>query len=139
MRYAIAALLVAAVGRADDKKDEVSKLDGRWDVVALTGGGKPVAKDKAPPPLTIKAGVLSGLGPDMKLTTDATKKPKWLNMTFTRDKMEMTVNAIYELEGDALKICLPLAKAGVPFQNERPAGFDTKDKPEMLIELKRAK
>ena len=37
---------------------------------------------------------------------------------------------------------MPLAPrkgSGLAFENKRPEGFDTKDKPEMVIKLKRAK
>jgi uncharacterized protein (TIGR03067 family) len=139
---AIALLAFTLAARADDK-DELKKLEGTWEVVALEAGGQDQAKGKkGPPNLTIKDGVLTGFGPEIKLSTDATKKPKWLDMTFTREGMERTVNAIYELTGDELKICMPLAPAkgsGKVFENKRPDGFDTKDKPEMLIKVKRAK
>ncbi len=142
MRYAVVALLVATVGRADDPKDELSKLEGKWEVVSIVGGGKDLPKDKGPQALTINAGTLTGFGPEVKLSTDATKKPKWLNMTFSREGTDVTVNAIYDLDGDTLKICLPLAPgkgSGKVFENKRPEGFDTKDKPEMMLHLKRAK
>jgi uncharacterized protein (TIGR03067 family) len=142
MRYAIVVVLVAAVGRADDPKDELAKLEGKWEVMGIVGGGKELPKDKGPQALTIKAGTLTGFGPEVKLSTDATKKPKWLNMTFTREGVDVTVNAIYDLDGDTLKICLPLAPAkgsGKAFENKRPESFDTKDKTEMMMQLKRAK
>jgi uncharacterized protein (TIGR03067 family) len=135
-------MLFAATLRADDK-DELKKLEGSWDVLAIEAGGKEAPKEKgAPEKLTIKDGKLTGLGPEIRLATDATKKPKWLSMTFTREGKDATVNAIYELNGDELKICLPLAPAkgsGAVFENKRPEGFDTKDKAEMLIKAKRAK
>jgi uncharacterized protein (TIGR03067 family) len=143
MRIAAIALFACAlVARADDK-DELKKLEGTWDVVALEVAGKEVPKGKgAPEKLVVRGGTMAGFGPEIKLTTDATKKPKWLNMTFTRDGMDRTVNAIYELTGDELKICLPMAPAkgsGKFFENKRPADFEIKDKPEMLIRAKRAK
>ena len=142
MRYAVVVLLVAAVGRADDPKDELSKLEGKWEIVTIVGAGKDLPRDKGPQALTIKAGALTGFGPEVKLTTDATKKPKWLNMTFSREGVDVTVNAIYDLDGDTLKICLPAAPgkgSGKAFENKRPESFDTKDKPEMMLHLKRGK
>jgi uncharacterized protein (TIGR03067 family) len=141
MRYTAIILLACALTVRADDKDEIKKLDGSWELVGLVAGGQEQPKEKAPN-LTIKAGVMTGFGPEIKLATDATKKPKWLNMTFTREGMESTVNAIYELDGDDLKICMPLAPkkgSGAVFENKRPESFDTKDKPEMLIKLKRAK
>jgi len=141
MRIAMVILLAGAlVARADDK-DEVKKLDGSWEVISVTAGGKDLPKDKAPN-LTIKEGKMTGFGPEIKLATDATKKPKWLNMTFTRDGLEQTVNAIYELDGDELKIAMPLAPAkgsGAAFENKRPENWDTTDKPIMLIKAKKSK
>jgi uncharacterized protein (TIGR03067 family) len=135
-------LLLVTTARADDKKDEVKKLEGTWEVVALVAGGKELPKDDAPKKLVIKDGKLTGIGPEMRLDTDATKSPKWLGMTFARDGKDFTVNAIYELKGDELKICLPMAPtkdSGKGFENKRPEGFDTKDKAEMLIHLRLAK
>ncbi|HEX3149802.1 MAG TPA: TIGR03067 domain-containing protein [Gemmataceae bacterium] len=141
MRFAAIILLAFSLTVQADDKDEVKKLEGNWELVGIVAGGKEQPKEKAPN-LTIKAGVMIGFGPEMKLATDATKKPKWLNMTFKRDGAESTINAIYELNGDELNIVMPLAPAkgsGAVFENKRPEGFDTKDKPEMLIKLKRAK
>jgi uncharacterized protein (TIGR03067 family) len=144
MRFTFVVLFGCVVNsvRADDK-DELKKLDGAWDVVGMEAGGKEAPKGKgAVEKLTIKDGKLTGFGPEIRLSTDATKKPKWLNMTFSIEGMDVTINAIYELNGDELKICLPLAPkkgSGAVFENKRPEGFDTKDKPEMLIKAKKAK
>ncbi|AMV26508.1 hypothetical protein VT84_19065 [Gemmata sp. SH-PL17] len=139
--YGVLFLLTATAG-ADDKKDEAKKLEGTWEFVALVAGGMDITKVSAPKKLTIKDGKMTGFGPEMRLDTDATKTPKWLGMTFARDGKDFTVNAIYELKGDELKICIPMAPtkdSGKVFENKRPEGFDTKDKAEMLIHLKRGK
>ena len=61
MRIATIILLAAAaVARADDK-DEVKKLEGSWEVVSVTAGGRDLPKDKAPN-LTIKDGKMTGFG-----------------------------------------------------------------------------
>lgn len=141
MRIATIILLAGTLAARADDKDELKKLDGSWEVVSVTTGGKDFPKDKAPN-LTIKDGKMTGFGPEIKLATDATQKPKWLNMTFTRDGEERTVNAIYELDGDELKIAMPLAPAkgsGKAFENKRPENFDSTDKPVMAIKLKKAK
>jgi len=143
MRLTMIALLTVVVAARADDKDELKKLEGVWDVVAMEAGGMAVPAGKGgPEKLTIKDGKMTGFGPEIKLSTDATKKPKWLSMTFTREGKDSTVNAIYELNGDELKICLPLAPkkgSGVAFENKRPEGFDTKDKAEMMIKAKRGK
>ena len=46
---------------------------------------------------------------------------------------------IYELDKDGLKLCIPMAKPGKPFENVRPSLIDTKGKDAMLVKLKRAK
>jgi len=109
---AIVLLTTAVVVRADDK-DELKKLEGTWEVTALIGDGKELPEGKGNK-LAIKDGKMTGFGPELKLATDATQKPKWLNMTFTRDGAEQTINGIYELDGEELKIAMPLApKKGV--------------------------
>ena len=142
MRFAVLIVIGLAVTVRADDKDEVKKLEGNWDVVSIVAGGmeQELPKGKADG-LKIKDGKFTGFGPEITLATDATKKPKWLNMTFARDGKEQTINAIYELDGDELKICMPLApKKGVGvFENKQPEGFDTKDKPEMMLKMKRAK
>ena len=45
---------------------------------------------------------------------------------------------VYELDGDTLKLCLALVEAGKGADQKRPTDFD-KNKPQMLITLKRAK
>src|SRR6476659_3281103 len=110
MRIAVIALCVCSLAVRADDKDEVKKLTGDWEFVAGEAGGQKIPKGAgAPDKLTIKEGKLTGFGPELTLVTDATKKPKWLNMTFTRDGKETTINAIYELTGEELKISLPLA------------------------------
>ena len=46
---------------------------------------------------------------------------------------EATINAIYELKGDVLRVCF--ARRGQP----RPSGFDTQGKKSSVYEFKRAK
>ena len=143
MRVAVLVVVACSVTVRADDKDELKKLEGNWEFVAAVAGGMEVPAGKGTPEkLTIKDGKMTGFGPEIKLSTDATKKPKWLNMTFARDGKESTINAIYELNGDELKICIPLAPkkgSGAVFENKRPESFDTKDKPEMMLKAKRAK
>ncbi len=141
MRLSLIVLFACALAARADDKDELKKLEGSWEMVSVTAGGKDFPKDKAPN-LTIKDGKMTGFGPEMKLTTDATKKPKWLEMTFARDGKEQTVHCIYELEGDELKFAMPLAPvkgSGQTFENKRPENFDSTDKPVMVIKVKKAK
>ena len=142
MRLTLIALLACVPVVVADDKDELKKLEGTWEVTAIEAGGKEAPKDKKLDKLTIKDGTLSGFGPDLKIATDATQKPKWLELTFSREGMERTVHGIYELNGDQLKLAIPLAPAkgsGKGFENKRPEGFDTAGKPVMVITAKRAK
>ncbi len=143
LRLGVLVVLVHAIAVRADDKDEIQKLEGTWEIVAAVGGGMEIPVGKgAPEKLVIKDGKMTGFGPEIKLATDATKKPKWLNMTFTRNGKEQTIHAIYELNGNELKICIPLAPkkgSGKVFENKRPEGFDTKDKPEMVLKTKRGK
>jgi uncharacterized protein (TIGR03067 family) len=142
MRFTpIALLLCVPIAFADDK-DELKKLEGAWEVTDLKAAGKEEPYKGKLDKLTIKDGTLTGFGPEVKLSTDATKKPKWLNMTFSRDGMERTVNAIYELSGDELKIAIPMAPgkdSGKAFENKRPESFDSTGKIVMVITAKKAK
>jgi uncharacterized protein (TIGR03067 family) len=135
-----ALLLFVPIAAAADK-DELKKLEGTWEVTAVVGDGKEQPKGKLDK-LTIKDGTLSGFGPDLKLATDATRKPKWLDLTFSREGTERTVNGIYELDGDELKLAIPMAPAkgsGKGFENKRPEDFDTAGKAVMVIKAKKAK
>ena len=141
MRLTLFALCLCVPVAVAGDKDELKKLEGTWEVTGIVGGGKEAPKGKLDK-LTIKDGTMSGFGPDIKLATDGTKKPKWLNMTFSRDGMDRTVNAIYELTGDEVKIAMPMAPgkdSGKAFENKRPEGFDTTGKAVMVITAKKAK
>jgi len=130
----VVSVCVAAVGaRADGPADEMKKLDGTWVVDKATSDGKPVEDMKggravfAGDKLTLKAAD----GKEEKFTykVDPSQKPK--TMDFTPEKKEKNTapgKAIYELNGDTLKVCL-----GPP--DKRPAEFT--DKGQVLIVLKR--
>lgn len=96
---ALALLTFASVASADDKagKDEIKKLEGTWEVVAVTAGGMDMPKHGLPKKLVIKDGKMSGGPKVIALATDATKAPKWLNWTW--DGEEFTAHGIYELYG----------------------------------------
>ena len=142
MRCTLIALALCAPVAVADDKDEVKKLEGTWNVTDLKAGGKDVPFAGKLDKLTIKDGTMTGFGPEIKLSTDGTQKPKWLNMTFSREGKDQTVNAIYELTGDELKIAMPMAPgkdSGMKFENKRPEDFDTTGKTVMVITAKQAK
>lgn len=142
MRLALFSLFVLALsahaGEKGDAKEDLKKLQGTWKVVALEVDGKAVPKEKSPKEVVIEGKRLTGLGPEMTLTLDPAKKPKWVDLTFKRDGKAYPVRAVYEVSGDELKLCIPLAEKGKLFENKRPTGFETKGKPVMLLKARRA-
>jgi uncharacterized protein (TIGR03067 family) len=108
MYLLIAALLVAAPAE-DDKKDE-EKIQGNWTVVSREFIGKktPEAELKALK-VTIKDGTITMDDGKKKETIpyklDPSKKPKAIDLANTGIEGKETTLAIYELDGDTLKIC----------------------------------
>jgi len=134
-------LAVAAAEPSSDNK----KLEGTWKVVSVEVAGKAATpKQFGMDQLVVKGDKLTfrNDGKDVmsfEFTTDASKTPKTLDWIKPADKSSLPT--IYSLEGDDLKICAPLVpKERKPGETiPRPAGFDTKDKPLMLLVLKREK
>jgi uncharacterized protein (TIGR03067 family) len=119
--------------------DDLKQLEGSWEVVSMEANGKQAPSEKMPKKLTIAGSKLTGLGPEMEFKTDASKAPKWIDLTFKRGDQSNTLKAIYELQGDTLKLAIPLAQPGKAFENERPAGFESKGKLQATMILKRSK
>lgn len=141
MRSALALCLVVSVGTAlaqDDKKDDLAKLQGKWE--AKVGPNKDI-------PLTIEFKektakiVITANGEDREIKgefkLDETKSPKEWTWTKFENPQGNAVEdnlAIYKLEGDKLTIC-----SGGP-GNERPKEFKDGDGgPPNLVELTRVK
>ena len=66
-----------------------------------------------------------------------TKAVNWTD-TFGADAGK-TFPAIYSLEGDELKLCIPVVEPGKKDEAKRPDNFDTKGKPAMCFTCKREK
>jgi uncharacterized protein (TIGR03067 family) len=118
-------------------EQELNRLQGSWGIVTIEAEGEPQPKDKLPPGFKIAGNKLTGLGPEMTITLDPTKKPKWIDLTFKRGDKSFPIRAIYALEGDDLKICMPVVEPGKAFDNRRPESFETKGKFAALIKAKR--
>jgi uncharacterized protein (TIGR03067 family) len=130
--------LLALNAGAQDKKDaaaaEVKKLQGTWLVHSQTFEGKPHDDMKpsafvfAGSTLTIKA--KGAADEKMTFTIDPSGKPKTMDVKPEKDPGQGVVvwAAIYELDGDTLKVCI-----GLP----RPKELTDKDQP--LLILKRQK
>jgi uncharacterized protein (TIGR03067 family) len=133
-RVALAGMVcsVAIMARAAGPPDEMKKLEGTWLVVKATYDGKPEEGFKglvfAGAKLTLKVAD----GKDQKFTykIDLSQKPKTMDFTSEKKENAKLGKAIYELDGEALKVCL-----GPP--EKRPTDFT--DKGQVLIVLKRQK
>jgi uncharacterized protein (TIGR03067 family) len=132
---------LAAVA-ADAPKDEANKKDlarvqGVWKVASATHGGKDA------PPETVERMQLTFDGNKVTASDgnkeepatfelDATKKPAMIDIV--DKKNERVIQAIYEIDGDTLKVCF-----GRPGEG-RPKEFSSKpDTTTVLMVLKRAK
>jgi uncharacterized protein (TIGR03067 family) len=107
MHWQLMTVVLVAAAPAEDKKDE-DVIQGTWTVVLKEMGGKktPGADLKALK-VTIKDGKLTVDDGKKKGTVayklDPSKKPKAIDLT--RDDEKMATPAIYELDGDTLKLC----------------------------------
>jgi len=132
--WPLAVLLVlgiAAVGSAQDTKEDRALTQGSRKVESSKDGGQddPSAKGLV---LTFKGGTLTvKRGEEIKTGTyklDPSKTPKWIDATIDNGSFL----AIYELNGDTLRICH--AKAG----GNRPTEFiSDADSHQVMTVLKR--
>lgn len=123
---------VALAGGADDKKDnaaqeELKKFDGTWALVSLEIDGKPVpahvVKDGKLVVKSDKATFFKGdqVTAGTTFSVDPTKNPKTMDATWTCGPNKgKKVLAIYELEGDNLKVCSTEGE-------QRPKEFSAKE------------
>jgi uncharacterized protein (TIGR03067 family) len=123
----------ALASGADDKKD----MEGTWELVSLEVDGKPVpAADWPFSKIVVKGDKATFSKGDKAIaettfSVDPTKKPKTMDATYTMgpNKGEKVL-AIYELDGDNLKVC----------STQRPKEFSTKEGPKYsLVVWKRVK
>ena len=145
-----AGLSAAGAARADDPaKADLAQLQGTWAVMGREFAGKKASKediDKLKAKITIKgdAVTVTSLNLDeevvvssAKLKLDPTTKPKSMDIWFTEGpNCGKTVAAIYDLDGDVLKVCIAIGEG----DDKRPTQFAGPTKPEWLyIEYKREK
>ena len=126
---AICALLFSQNTRADDAK----AMEGTWKVESAEAGGKKIESEDlmtlvvkitgARYEVRIKDKVDAGT-----LALDEKQTPKTMDATDTEgDDVGKVVNAIYELNGDTLRVCYPLDGG------ERPKEFATKEGSAVLL------
>jgi uncharacterized protein (TIGR03067 family) len=129
--------------RADDAKDALKALQGKWKLVGGERRGKPIPEGEVPAGTVTfdKDGRVTASVPDYEMEGmvkfDPAKKPKTLAVTHTKgpdkDKKQF---GIYKLEKDKLTVCVaPPGKA----EEERPASFTTKDSDHVLFVFERVK
>ena len=87
----------------------------------------------------LQARPVLSLSDELTFKIDPGKKPKQIDMADPKDKDAKPVPCIYSLEGDELKLCLPLVAPGKKDDAARPESFDTKDKKLMTFICKRQK
>lgn len=136
--FALMAIVsTSAVCGQTDAKQDFKLLAGAWRVVTFEIHGKAMPAEKSPKDFVIVGDQLTGLGPPMVLTLDPTKKPKWVDLTFKKDDKSYPLRGIYEVNGEDLKLCIPMAEIGKLFENKRPQSFDTVGKGTALFLAKR--
>jgi uncharacterized protein (TIGR03067 family) len=114
--------------KKDTVEGDVALLQGKWDIVSAESNGEKWSDDdlKGPrdPVLVIKGSTISYRNSgQMKFTIDPTKKPKWMDMEGNW-KIDPWKPAIYELEGDSLKICI-VSGGSSDNPTPRPTEFKT--------------
>jgi uncharacterized protein (TIGR03067 family) len=104
----LAIVLTTETARSGDKKEQ-EKFEGTWSMVKITGGKGP-RKDREAKfifkgdKVTFKEGDKTE---EATYSVDPTKKPKEMNLhfVFVKEGKKATLQGIYELDGDTLKIC----------------------------------
>lgn len=120
---------------ADQTKQDIEKLQGRWKVVSSEFEGRPATAVYRPGTLIVierdELYFTDGFTKSArsKFKVDASQKPKAIDI----GEGKKSIAGIYLLDGDSLKLCLSLG-------NQRPKDFATKagDKTNLLT-LKRDK
>lgn len=105
----LTAVLVVAAPAEDKKKDEET-IQGTWTVVSWEKIGKKTPDDELKAlKVTIKDGTMTVDGGKKKekhtYKLDPSQKPKAIDLTNTGVEEKETTLAIYELDGDTLKVC----------------------------------
>ena len=117
----------------DTAKTDLDRLQGIWSVVSIEQGGKSCKLGKTVFMVDGKRACWQGSDSEMQggLYLEPTSKPK----TFDLAMSTRTIQGIYSLEGDTLRLCYD--PRGVE-ESKRPGGFLTeKGSPQVLLVLKR--
>ena len=141
---AFLALAIPASRAADDDAAKAAKkLEGVYEVVSATRGGKPDEKAKDVEKFTIKDGKITITIKDnakemiAKFTVDPSKKPAHLDLTPENGGGTETLKAIYEMKETekGIELSLALNRSG----GERPKDFKGDSDDEVSLKLFRKK
>jgi uncharacterized protein (TIGR03067 family) len=118
-------LLPVFTGLQGAGQKDLDLLQGEWEMAALEVDGKLVPEDRLRgTTLTIKGDKYIVAVKDMKhevrITLDAAKKPKHIDMTFPDPAGDKIGKGIYKLEGDTFVLCRSQST-----ENPRPTEFGT--------------
>jgi uncharacterized protein (TIGR03067 family) len=140
-----AALLVVGVG-GTGAQDAAGKkqIEGTWELVGVTRGGKDRPADKEKTTITFAAGTMTmkGLSKDggekqktAKYAVNTTKTPNWIDIDGDDGEgRKEKVLGLYEVKGDTLRLVL-----GRP-EGDRPASLESKEGDKSTVaRLKRVK
>jgi uncharacterized protein (TIGR03067 family) len=123
----------APAKKADPGKTDLSRIQGVWSVVSMEQGGKPSKLEKIVFMVDGKRACLQGSDGELQggLYLEPTAKPKSFDLAMSTK----TIEGIYSLEGDILRLCYDARGAE---ESKRPGGFLTeKGSPQVLLVLKR--
>ena len=136
---AILSLTILQTGKCDDPKDS-ERVDGTWLGSKAELSGKPFPEELTRTiRITVEKGMykvdVSGMSEEGTFKLDPSTKPKSLDMTGTNGQNKgKQLLAIYELNGDTLKVCYDLSG------KNRPKEFKTTEGSELyLVTYKREK
>jgi uncharacterized protein (TIGR03067 family) len=140
-------LLLAVAPLRADEKEELQKLQGTWEMVSVVDRGKEVPADKIKGAKLIVTEAKAKLVPpasapapakeiSLAVKVDPSKTPKAIDLTPTEGpEKDQTARAIYQLDGDTLKLGMPDGPKA-----DRPTAFEPKDGGRILVmTFKRAK
>src|SRR5262249_39978751 len=111
-------------GKGGDKpKTDLERLQGTWEFVSLTVGGKKVWNNDAPAKsLTFTGDKMQFVGVNgdgteavshSRITLDESRKPKTIDLAaLDGDHKGQTTPGRYEIDGDTLRLCLPSSPDG---------------------------
>ena len=142
--FGVVLLFLAVPAAGQDAKKDVETIQGTWDLVAFVINGRDRLEDKIEIQMTFKDDKMVLIFAqdkkeerhELTFKLDPTRKPKTIDVTALEGPYKgKTVGGIYQLDGDALKMCIPNEPG-----KDRPKEFASKEGSDVaLFTLKRAK